>query len=175
MRVVETKPNKIKGPYVTLSHCWGDFTFEILTVQNKKQFMEEGIALTRLSKNFQEAIDVARFLDIKYMWIDSLCIIQGDGGDFNAEGDLMDKVYRNSYCNIAAADSRDSRGGLFRDRKADHILPTRYMAGRKSTMFGHEAWRIFPENLWDTQLLHMALYGRAWVFQGTSKTATHAA
>lgn len=164
--MLETEPNGIKGPYVTLSHCWGQEPFMTLRHQNKKKLMEEGVMLTELSKNFQDAVGVARFLGIHYMWTDSLCIIQGDKGDFDVEGDLMDQVYRNSYCNIAATDSFDCNGGLFRHREVNRVLPTRYMADGKSAIFGRRAWRVLPDDFWDTQLLRTVLYTRAWTFQG---------
>jgi hypothetical protein len=164
--VVETKPNGISGPYASLSHCWGLIRFVNLTTKNKTQFMEEGIPWRELPKNFQEAIEVARFLEINYIWIDSLCMIQGDDGDFREQAPLMHKVYRNSYCNIAAADSGDSTGGLFRNREAYNVLPARYQAEGKSPMFGNRAWRIVSEDLWNSQLLQTPIYKRGWVFQG---------
>ena len=136
-----------------------------LTLQNKKRLMD-GVALDELSLNHQQAIAVARFLGIGYIWIDSLCIVQGDDGDFDVEGDLMHQVFRNAYCNIAAADSRDGTGGLFRQREASQVLPARYVASGESAIFGSSAWRIVPEELWEVQLLGAVLYTRAWVFQG---------
>jgi hypothetical protein len=164
--VVETELNGIRGPYVSLSHCWGRIPFVNLTTKNKKQFMEDGIPWDEFPKNFQEAIEVTRFLGIDYIWIDSLCIIQGADGDFREQAPLMHKVYRNSYCNIAAVDSSDSTGGLFRNRQAYHVLPARYQAEGKSPMFGNRAWRIVSEDLWNAQLLQAPIYKRGWVFQG---------
>ncbi|OCL11268.1 HET-domain-containing protein [Glonium stellatum] len=166
IRVVETAPNGIKGPYASLSHCWGLIPFVQLTTENRKQFMEEGIPWDELPKNFQEAIEIARFLEIEYIWIDSLCIIQkGTDGDFNKQAPLMHKIYRNSYCNIAAADSSDSTGGLFRNREAYHVLPARYQGEGQSPMFRNEVWRIVSEDLWNCQLLQTPIYKRGWVFQ----------
>lgn len=171
IRVIETKRHGIKGPYVTLSHRWGkDPLIKPLeiTIKNQKEFMEEGITWDALPENFKQAIEVGRFLRIQYIWIDSLCIIQGKGGDFNAEASLMHQVYRNSYCNIAAADSLDCRGGLFRFRTAHDILLTRYKADSKSAIFEQKMWRVVPEDFWDAELLHTVIYTRGWVFQGKS-------
>ena len=167
--MVETKRSSTKGPYVTLSHCWGKAEMLKLTLQNKKRFMDEGVALEELSLNHQQAIAVARFLGVDYLWIDSLCIVQGEDGDFDVERDLMHQVYRNSYCNIAAADSRDGSGGLFRQRETNQVLLARYVASGESAMFRRGPWRVVPEDLWDGQLLGAVLYTRAWVFQGMLK------
>lgn len=74
IRVVDTEPNKVKGPYVTLSHCWGVSKKprkDTLHLSNRDRFMSVGVPWSDLSKNFQEAIEVARFLEIDYIWIDS--------------------------------------------------------------------------------------------------------
>jgi Heterokaryon incompatibility protein (HET) len=168
VRIVDTTRRKIRGPYVTLSHSWGRVHFLTLTIGKLNEYMSEGIKLADLSNNFQQAIRVARFIRIRYIWIDSLCIVQGEGSDFETEGDLMHKVYRYSYCNIAAADSEDCRGGLFRDRDPGRIVPATFKANDSSSLFGQTTWRILPRDLWGTELLQTKVYTRGWVFQGTS-------
>ena len=166
MKIVETAKTLVRGPYASLSHCWGLEKFVELVPETYKQFVEEnGVPWHKLTKNFQEAIEVARFLDIEYVWIDSLCIIQGPKGDFPSEASKMHQVYRNSYCNIAVVDSADGNGGLFRERDPDDITPVRYQA-EKSAMFGSKAWAAVPGDLWDRELLRTKLYVRGWVFQG---------
>jgi hypothetical protein len=170
VRLVKTAEEHTSGPYVTLSHCWGPQTAEnsFLTTQGEYEelYKKNGIKVTALSVNFQQAISVARFLGVRYIWIDSLCIIQGPLSDFKSEGQLMHKVYRYSYCNFAAADSEDSRGGLFRSRNPADILPGRFQGDGSSAMLGTATWRIVPENLWETELLNSSIYTRGWVFQG---------
>ncbi|KAF2190379.1 HET-domain-containing protein [Zopfia rhizophila CBS 207.26] len=169
IHLIKTADENIKGPYITLSHCWGPRTKEneFLTLQGEteEEYKTKGLKLTALSINFQQAISVARFIGMRYIWIDSLCIIQGPASDFGTEGQLMHKVYRNSYCNLAAADSVDSRGGLFRTRKPADILPGRYRGDGRSAIFGTTAWMVVPENLWDADLLGTNIYTRGWVFQ----------
>ncbi|KAF5528567.1 hypothetical protein CGCA056_v001768 [Colletotrichum aenigma] len=98
------------------------------------------------------------------IWIDSVCIIQNDTDDWEAEAKLMHKVYRNSYCNLAAADSKDCHGGLFRVR-ANDVLPTKFVSERFSRRFSNRSWRIVSSDLWDRELLGSPLYTRGWVFQ----------
>ena len=164
IRVVETTPNNIKGPYLTLSHCWGKATLLTLTREEEARLKGPGAHMTELPKNFQEAIVVARFIGLQYIWIDSLCICQGKGGDFETEGQLMHKVYRYSYCNIAIADSSDSRGGIFRDRDPYSIIPPK-LSTDTSSKLGEGTWRILPSDLWTSSLLGSKIYTRGWVFQ----------
>ncbi|KAF6830533.1 heterokaryon incompatibility protein [Colletotrichum musicola] len=103
--------------YTTLSHCWGTAEFLQLKKSTSSEF-RKGIDLDRLPKTFREAIQVTRQLGVRYLWIDSLCIMQdrNDLSDWLVEAGLMHKVYSHSYCNISAAGARDSSKGLFFER-----------------------------------------------------------
>jgi len=57
-------------------------------------------------------------LGVRYVWIDSLCILQDSDVDWQKESALMGKVYSNALCTIAAESARDCRGGIW--------LETRY-------------------------------------------------
>lgn len=74
VRVVDTKSNNIKGPYVTLSHRWGgaeDSRLDKLVKSNQERLMNVGIPWNDLCRSFRQAIEVARFLEVDYIWIDS--------------------------------------------------------------------------------------------------------
>ena len=184
IRVIDTRSPQVRGQihrYTTLSHCWGTVEmYELREDQtdpqgnklpgNKVQLMSEGVELTKLPKNFQHAVQVTRQLNTRYIWIDSLCIVQKPFGEFKVEGQYMHQIYRYSYCNLAAAVSVDSRGGLFRERDPEQIIPVLFKAGSKSSMLGSREWRILPGDLWEDQLLQNPLYKRGWVFQGKDMT-----
>jgi hypothetical protein len=78
----------------------------------------------------------------------------------------MHKVYRNSYCNIAAADAKDSTGGLFREREPHDVVLARFEAQGATTIFGQQKWRVVRGDLWQHGLLRRSLYKRGWVYQG---------
>ncbi|KAJ4352562.1 uncharacterized protein N0V89_007911 [Didymosphaeria variabile] len=169
LRVVNTKDEDICTPYVTLSHCWGNFKeipFLTLTLSNKSKLMVEGAMLRDLSRNFVDAVAVARHMGVRYIWIDSLCIIQDNGEFSRSEGQLMHKVYRHSYCNISAADSLDSRGGLFRRRDPETIRHAVYEEDGSSNLLTKGRWVVLEDDLWQTQVLGMNIYTRGWVYQG---------
>ncbi|KAF2866400.1 heterokaryon incompatibility protein-domain-containing protein, partial [Massariosphaeria phaeospora] len=165
VRLVDTRVSRIKGPYCTLSHAWGKITITITTVWNMAQFLLDGIPLSDLSNTFRQAIEVARFLKIRYIWIDSLCIVQQPYGDFAKEGDLMHKVYRYSYCNLVATDSINGQGGLFRERGPSAVLPVKYHGRGTNRAFREESWVIVPADIWEEELLSSFIYTRGWVFQ----------
>ena len=67
--------------YVALSHCWGQSPIIVLTKDNLNQF-KDGIAISDLPKRFREAILIARdWLGMRYLWIDSMCILQDQLND----------------------------------------------------------------------------------------------
>lgn len=169
-KIIETS-NTSEERYVTLSHCWGKKEFVQLLESNIEDFKSKGIPWSEIcrNRNFSDACEVAHRLNVRYIWIDSLCIIQDSKNheDWKHEAPLMHRVYRNSYCNISASDSRDSEGGLFRLRTLEDVALARYpMDGLILTGTLAGAWRIVPADLWDKGLLEHVLYKRGWVFQG---------
>lgn len=173
IRLVNTKYENIREPYCTLSHVWGSTKFITTTLWNIEQHLLSGILYADLSKNFKEAIEVVKTLGIRYIWIDSLCIIQDPPGDFKTQGALMHAVYRNSYCNVVAADSESGEGGLFRERDPDEIVLATYTVpysvnDTMRSVFGNpgQEWKIVSIDLWDGELLRRSIvYTRGWVFQ----------
>lgn len=70
MRLVESKGMIAK--YMALSHCWGKGRHFVTTATNLQR-MKEGFLVEELPLTFRDAVKVARFLQIRYLWIDSIC------------------------------------------------------------------------------------------------------
>ncbi|KAF8850965.1 hypothetical protein BDZ45DRAFT_556941, partial [Acephala macrosclerotiorum] len=71
------------------------------------------IPLHELPKTCRDAVVVVRALNIPFLWIDSLCIIQDCTADWEYEAARMCSVYENALVTLAALDSPDSDTGLF--------------------------------------------------------------
>ena len=110
--------------YVTLSHCWGLAQIFRLLESNLDD-LHSSIPWDALTLTFQNAITVTRGLEIRYLWIDSLCIIQDSLADWLHEAAIMGDVYKYGYCNIAATGFPDGRRGFFSARSPDAIRPLR--------------------------------------------------
>ncbi|KAI1176139.1 heterokaryon incompatibility protein-domain-containing protein [Nemania sp. FL0916] len=89
-------------PYTTLSHVWGPDPTNILRLEvaNLEQFSSE-IPWHMLPRKYKDAIKVTRILGFRYVWIDSLCIIQDSVEDWRKEAIKMASVYGNTSCNIS--------------------------------------------------------------------------
>lgn len=115
------------GPYIALSHCWGK-TRHIITEKNNIESHKKGIPVQHLPKTLQDAIVLTKGIGLRYLWIDSLCIIQDDINDWKNEAAKMADVYRNAYCTIAAAGSKDDEEGIFIKRSEQDVCVLRYNA-----------------------------------------------
>ena len=92
--------------YLSLSHCWGKSPMHKLKLENMAA-MRVNINMWELPKTFRDAIEVTRRLGFRFLWLDSLCIVQDSAEDWAKESARMDKVYMNSCCNICATASVD--------------------------------------------------------------------
>ncbi|KAL9617305.1 MAG: hypothetical protein Q9160_007885 [Pyrenula sp. 1 TL-2023] len=109
------RADTFQGQYITLSHCWGgEIAFK--TTKSNLEARKEQIPLENIPKTFRDAIDICRALDVRYLWIDALCIIQDSGEDWRKESSLMSTVYSGSLLTLSALDSKDSLAGIFKDR-----------------------------------------------------------
>lgn len=91
--------------YVTLSYCWGkDFQKTcLLKAELEDEFMR---ALPPVPKTIRDAIDICRRLGVQYLWVDAICIIQGQKGstsDWQRESSRVGAYYANAVVTIAAA------------------------------------------------------------------------
>lgn len=110
-KLVETKG--LKGAYCALSHCWGpeDKHPPKTTRKNISNHLAS-IPWSELPSTFRDALNLVSALGFKYLWIDSLCIIQDDKKDWEHEAVRMSSVYRKAFLVIAAVASKDSTEGL---------------------------------------------------------------
>jgi hypothetical protein len=115
LRLVEGK--SCVDPYVTLSYCWGTLQ-TLTTTKSSIVSREQEIGFSELPLTLQDAVRVTRELDIHYLWIDALYIIQDDNDDWQREAARMASVYRNSHLTIAASNAAKSSAGFFRTRKS---------------------------------------------------------
>ena len=105
--------NGLRALYVALSHCWGG-KIETVLLKDKLQDFQHSLQLDGLAANFQDAIAVTKSLNIRYLLIDSLCIIQDSKGDWATESKKMGLIYRDSIITRSAMASPGSRRGILR-------------------------------------------------------------
>ncbi|EGZ70963.1 hypothetical protein NEUTE2DRAFT_33623, partial [Neurospora tetrasperma FGSC 2509] len=88
-------------PYLTLSHSWALTGLTTKKIEDWQK-SEEGIPTDGLTQTFLDAMQITQQLGYRYIWIDSLCIMQDSPEDWNREAQTMAAVYGNSLLTIFA-------------------------------------------------------------------------
>jgi hypothetical protein len=94
-----------------------------LLESNIKQLFSS-IPMDDLPANFQDAIHIARKFCVRYIWINSLCIIQDSRLDWEIESKTMGSIYQNALLTIAAATSERSTEEILKTYKSKEVPET---------------------------------------------------
>ena len=97
-----------RDQYVTLSHRWSQASREVATTRANIAERLQAIPLALFPRTFRDAVSITRRLGYRYLWIDSLCIIQDDKSDWEKECQKMCTVFENSSFTISALRAHDS-------------------------------------------------------------------
>ena len=162
VRLIETSDQVRNLSYMALSHCWGDCDFLTLTTENRSHLLS-GFDIAELPQTFQDAICLTHRLGAKYLWIDSLCIIQDSNGDWEKEAFGMRKVYSNALCTIAATGAQDSRQGLHRIEVESNDMC--HIPIEISWSLGSTRVLLLVEDIRGMDISDSPLLKRAWVIQ----------
>lgn len=110
-----SKERVVLPPYVALSYVWGSVPTVHLTSAALPVFIKPGElsrVLWRLPRTVNDAIVAVQKLKLRYLWVDSLCLIQNDEEDLQLGISVMDSIYRDAYLTIIAAEGDDANAGL---------------------------------------------------------------
>lgn len=171
LRLKEDVPSGAK--YVALSHCWGsrDKWPRCLTTNANYESQLSHIQWETLPQTFRDTAIFARRLGVEYIWVDSMCIIQGDERDWQKESTKMYSVYSNAYITFAAAAAHDCHDGLFSRRAPGSLVPLLSL-GFRGRPYHVQAYSV-PNERQEFEILDEGMYGnpsyplltRAWCFQ----------
>lgn len=101
--------------YVTLSYVWGQSPMFRLQLENFERLSKEGSLDTiraQLPKTVNDAIDLVKAMDERFLWVDGLCLVQDSEDDVTLGIEMMHSIYRGSYFTIVAGSGRDANAGL---------------------------------------------------------------
>ncbi|KAK3489515.1 HET-domain-containing protein [Neurospora hispaniola] len=130
VQLIETKKEAKSHAYVAFSHCWGKSeALKLLQDDLDKgtrgniEELRSLIQVQSLPTSYREAISVSLALGFRYIWIDSLCIIQNSHNDWAKEAAMMEDVYANSSLNLCASAAADSSEASFQRRDRGIFVP----------------------------------------------------
>jgi Heterokaryon incompatibility protein (HET) len=163
--------SNIEGQYVALSHRWlADPSKHFKTTRSSINDHRQQIVFEDLPHTFQDAVTVTRRLGLRYLWIDSLCIIQDDSDDWNEQSMVMGKIYNESTITIMAATSINSPNHEpapegFLHRRPNLALPTIEMDYYSRDWRRDGNWFIRNMDSTRHHSQNLDLLTRGWVLQ----------
>lgn len=151
--------------YAALSHRWGADKSFVLKSANITVCQQE-IPISKISATIRDSIMVTRAIGLRYLWVDSMCIVQDDPSDWARESASMAKVYGLSTCTIAAANSGRGDGGFFATRNQYRVrpchVPSPFKTGSKYSFY---IMSQYLNLIHDREVRGSPWYNRGWVFQ----------
>lgn len=107
--------------YIALSHNWKfSEAYKTKTLKanlgQRKRCMPQG----DLSQTFRDAIAITRWLGVRYLWIDTFCIIQDCDVDWGNQVAKMGSIYEGAYVTISVQYDPNgcAKDGCFLERKS---------------------------------------------------------
>lgn len=118
MRLIDTEQNCLVRvtahcSYTALTYVWGPVDQPVLKNSLIMEWETPGHFLKmHLPKTISDAIIVCRMIGLKYLWVDSLCIVQDNPLAVQEQINNMNLVYSQAYLTIVAASGDDCDSGL---------------------------------------------------------------
>ena len=130
-----------------------------MLTDSKEDPLYSGIHISELPMTFIDAIHATRAMGIKYIWIDSLCLVQVPEQD-KSEGSQMHEIYANAWCTIAASHGTHNEAGCFVTRDPQLLQPLTY-----NSLVTQNKFCVIDDALWHFAITDAPLNKRGWVLQ----------
>ena len=145
--------------YVILSYVWGKDVRPVLVQDSVLQCSSlGGLRDLVIPRTISDAIQLVKDIGYRYLWVDSLCIVQDDNRDKQRQIPIMDSIYSNAgLVIIVAANSHASAGipGIHHtqrriSQRQETIKSTQSITAQPSVQ------QVLEQSVWNT---------RGWTFQ----------
>ena len=170
---VKVAPNPAQCRFVALSYVWGGAGMMRFQLSNMDELMKPGsllVYLKDLPKTIVDAIEMVRGMGEKFLWVDALCILQGDAVETTEAFGSMDTVYGNAIATIVAAQGDSANAGLagvkskYLPEIPESPAHQRHLHQR-SAVVKDSMSLVAPLTTQDHDLENSAWNTRAWTFQ----------
>ena len=150
--------------YIALSYVWGNAPTTKTTLANLSAMMQPGSIdaganSLLLPNTIRDALRLTSLLKTRYLWVDTLCIVQDDQDTKQLHFNSMASIYANAYLTVVAAGGEDANYGLRgiegAEPRATAPEIVRFPGRKDMLVYGLMSWR--PEDsIWAK---------RGWTFQ----------
>lgn len=165
-RLIDTKRERLikaneRFRYIALSYVWGS-TKQLQNTKLICQSLEKQGGLSsgdaRISQVIRDAMHLVSQMGERYLWVDSLCIVQDDPSSKHSQIAAMDKIYTSAILTVVAAAGDNADAGLPGLRFGRHHAPQHGEKIRDTLLV-----TTLPSM--DDVVNHSTWNGRAWTFQ----------
>jgi hypothetical protein len=168
VRIYVPNSKEEPGRYACLSHCWGKVV-PLRTTSKTIHDYRKQIEWNKIPPTFQHAIELTHRLGLRYLWIDSLCILQDSLDDWRHEGSSMADIYSKSYVTFAASSAFGSADGFYKKRSNENQRRFQSHTLKQSkddnVPFNILVWEDFPIANKSFVTGDLPLSQRAWAYQ----------
>lgn len=105
--------------YAALSYCWG---VKKQKYRRKQRTVDKPIPWGKLERTIQDAIRTTHSLGLRYLWADSLCIIQDDPDDTKQTLPTLRHIFENAEVTIIVEGSFCVDSGFLEVQKVPNSL-----------------------------------------------------
>jgi hypothetical protein len=166
LRVIDVENNSLVDiapdtRYVALSYVWGSVPMFMTKKDLLDGLYEEnglGNYMHEVSVTVRDAIQVVRELGERYLWTDSICIIQDDQADKDELIKRMDAVYTSAVLTIVAAEGINAAAGLPGLHPNTRSVPRIFKYSENLKFFK-------PRAQIEDVLIHCPWVKRGWTYQ----------
>lgn len=114
-----------EAKYAALSYCWGtaeDAKTQFKTVHETLDERCQSLPYEMMTATSRDAVALTRAIDLRYVWIDALCIVQDDLEDWKHESSQMNLVYRHAFVTFCGLSSQSCHESLLNRAPAAKVL-----------------------------------------------------
>ncbi|KAE9378648.1 HET-domain-containing protein [Stipitochalara longipes BDJ] len=147
--------------YLALSYCWGE-TGNLITTPENIEARSTSIPWNEIPQTIKDAILVTRKLGFRYLWVDSLCIVQGPNGDWATESPKMAEIYGGAFLTISAAVSPHVHHGFGKSALKNLDNPHSRILSTAANPLYRRGW-VLQEQILSRRLLAFGDLGLFWV------------
>lgn len=176
--------------YACLSYCWGtSWREQSMTTSHNVDRHSNRIIFENLPQTIQDAIMITKRLNLRYIWIDRLCIVQDDEAQREKELEKMGAIFANAYVTISAATARSCEDGFLHERQVqsraytppiklpcyspsglrDHVMLFQRGSATTREPIHHRAWTL-QEDLLSPRVLFYGDFELVWACATCIKT-----
>ncbi|KAI9868804.1 MAG: hypothetical protein M1813_004655 [Trichoglossum hirsutum] len=164
LRVIDVQrlrviPAPTECRYVALSYVWG--TAKLLSTTKANLHTLEGDGSLQmwdgqLPQTIKDAIFLLTKLGERYLWVDSLCIVQDDAENKQQQISNMDRIYGSACWTLVAAAGGDANCGLPGLRPCYPIIQDTAVKGHQLALTLPDSYIPVDRSYWNS---------RAWTYQ----------